>query len=71
MDVTPAMKLRAEIARRKSALKLAPFGIGEVLDLVDAWVASVEHRLNPPPAPAPSEEQVRAMQRPVCDECES
>jgi hypothetical protein len=40
-----ASKLRAEIARRKMTLKLAPFGIGEVLDMVDAWVASVEARL--------------------------
>ena len=69
-----ARALRAEIARRKMTLKLAPFGIGEVLDLVDAWVASVEARLaEPPVAPAvPSAEQVAARQgRPVCEDCET
>ena len=42
---TPTRALRAEIARRKATLKLLPGGFGSVMDLLDAWVASVDARL--------------------------
>jgi hypothetical protein len=66
-----ANQLRAEIARRKKALALAPFGIGEVLDLVDAWVASVETRMATAIALTLTEDEIARRQGRRCPECDT
>jgi hypothetical protein len=75
MSESPVRKLRAEIARRKNAMKLAPFGIGEVLDVLDEYVAHVETRLTllegQGGAIADFAEQLnRAKQGRACEACE-
>jgi len=76
---TPTRALRAEIARRKSTLKLLPGGFGSVMDLLDTWVASVDARLTQLEgqggavaqfAAQLSEDEARARQRPECEGCD-
>jgi hypothetical protein len=75
----PSRALRAELARRKSTLKLLPGGFGGVMDLLDAWVASVDARLTLLEGQGGavaqfsaqlSEDQIKARQRPDCGGCD-
>jgi hypothetical protein len=80
-DITdsPVRALRAEILKRKTMLKLAPFGLGHVVDLLDAYVEHVEARLSllegmggavATFAAQLSEAEVIARQRPACAACD-